>query len=262
MATHDTDPQREQPFHDDTSRTEPDAPPLDDAASNAASLLAGLAESSQPTPNVAETEGHVAAAYAAAPRRPPRPNDKTIENPAVFINATVPLPAPPPSSGHQKLGPAAPPVVSMKGDPTVLGGARLFEALQNQTDPGERARNQLRIYFAAIAGVVVAALIAITALAIQRAPAKTAPASSSSPPPSSSSPPSSAVVAATSPSLTPSVVVVAQPPVTAAPSSTPSSASPTPTVTTTKPAHGRAHGSGSFPSPRPSATFAEPDRHL
>lgn len=245
MPTNDTDPQREQPFHDDTSRTDPDG----DGASDAAALLAGLAEGSQPAPNVPETEGHVAAAYAAAPRRPPRPNDKTIENPAVFINATVPLP-PPPSSSHHKLGPPAPPVVSMKGDPTVLGGARLFEALQNQTEPGERARNQMRIYFAAIAGVVVAALIAITVLAIQRSPKPTA-----------SSPTSSPSAAPVDPS-TASAAVVPQP---TAPIIAPAPSSavvpPTPTVVT-KPTHGRPHGSGTPTSPRPSATFAEPDRHL
>jgi hypothetical protein len=238
-TTNDTDPQREQPFHDDTSRTEPGAPPpTDDAAADAASLLAGL-ESAQPTPS--------AAAYAVPPRRPPRPNEKTVENPGVFINATVPLPQAPPSSGHQKLGPPDPPVVSMKGDPTVLGGARLFEALQNQTNPGERARNQLRIYFAAIAGVVVAALIAVAIMMTARASNNTA---TSSPTPSASA--SSAPTA------------ISTQPIATAATSTPTVTSPTPTATptvTTKPTtHGRPHGSS--PAPRPSGNFAEPDRHL
>lgn len=252
MATNDTDPQREQPIHDDTSRTDPDGA----SASDAAALLAGLAETAQPAPNVPETEGHVAAAYAGAPRRPPRPNDKTVENPAVFINATVPLP-PPPSSSHHKLGPPAPPVVSMKGDPTVLGGARLFEALQNQTDPGERARNQLRVYFAAIAGVIVAALIAITVLVLQRTPkaVTSSSSSSSSSAPSTESPSTPPATAVVTPSTAPTV----------APTPTPSSAAAltaTPPTLTTKPTQGRPHGSASPTSPRPSATFAEPDRHL
>jgi hypothetical protein len=255
MATNDTDPQRDQPFHDDTSRTEPGGPPPPhppDAASNAASLLAGLAESAQPTQDVRETEGHVAAAYAAAPHRPPRPNEKTVENPGVFINATVPLAAPPPSSGRVKLGPPAPPVVSMKGDPTVLGGARLVEAIQNQTDPGERARNQLRVYFAAIGGVVVAGLIAIAVMIVMRPPANPAP---------SPSPPASApTVSSAAPSIDEAdPVATASSPASPTASPAPSAA---PTVTAKPTGHARPRGSSSLPSSRPSGTFAEPDRHL
>ena len=249
-TTNDTDPQREQPFHDDTSRTEPGAPPLTataaaDPSADAAALLAGLAPSPQPTPEVPETEGHVAASYAAAPHRPPRPNDKTIENPAVFINATVPLPQPP-SSGRQKLGPPAAPVVSMKGDPTVLGGARLFEHLANQTDPGERSRNQLKIYLASIAGIVVAALIVIVVLAVAQRSSNT-----------NAAPSASAASAPLPPLPIPSPVVTS----TTAPSAT-TSATPSPTtppVVTTKP-HVRPHGTS--PAARPSGTFAEPDRRL
>jgi len=250
-TTNDTDPQREEPVHDDPTHASRDE-------ANAAALLAGLAESAQPTQDVAETEGHVAAAYAAAPHRPPRANEKTVENPAVFINATVPLPPPShPSSGHQRLGPPAPPVVSMKGDPTVLGGARLFEALQNQTDPGERAKNQMRIYFAAIGGVVIAGLITITVLLVQRAPSNDVP-------PSASATGTNAPPVITSGTSAPVVVESSAPAPTVAtsPAALPSTTTPT-TSTTTAPkasAHGRPHGSST--APRPSGNFAEPDRHL
>ena len=249
-TTNDTDPQREQPIHDDVSRTEPDSASAN--AANAASLLAGLSGDAQPTQDVAETEGHVAAAYAVAPHRPPRPNEKTVENPGVFINATVPLPQPP-SSGHVKLGPPAPPVVSMKGEPTVLGGARLVEALANQTDPGERAKNQLRVWFAAIAGVMVAALIAIAILMSARATTTTTPTVTSAAPTPSVSASAPPIVAATA-----STEIPPSAPATTTPTTTTTT---TTTTATTKPtSHGRPHGSS--PAPRSSGNFAEPDRHL
>lgn len=234
MATNDTDPQRTEPFADDASRTEPGAPPPDAGGDVAASLLADLAKAPLPE-EVAETEGHVAAAYAAAPHRPPRANDKTVENPAVFINATVPLP-PPPSSGRQKLGPPAPSVVSMNAAPTVPGGPRLFDT----TEPGERTRNQTRVILASIAGVVVAALIAIVILVVS-SPAR----------------PPSAVVASpssTPPALSPDPPVVVTPP---PPATIIGSSAPAP-VATTKPTHnGNARPQ---PTSRSSGTFADPDR--
>lgn len=259
MATNDTDPQRTEPYGDDASRTEPGAPPVastpDDASSAAASLLAGLAESAQPIQDVAETKGHVAAAYAAAPHRPPRPNDKTIENPAVYINATVPLNPDPPSSSRQRLGPPAAPFVSMNGAPTVPGGARLLESIERNetTEPGERVKNQMRVVLACIAGVVVAGLIAIGILAlVQRRPPEIAP--------------SPAVVVPSASVMAPSAVAP-QPIVETAPTSTattPSSrsASSPPTLTTKPSAPVRSQGSSTTPTPRPSGTFAEPDRHL
>lgn len=260
MATNDTDPQRTKAFADDGSRTEPGAPPLaDDAAdgpSNAASLLAGLAQSAQPQQDVRETEGHVAAAYAAAPHRPPRANDKTVENPAVFINATVPLPEPP-SSGRQKLGPPAAPFVRMNGAPTVPGGARLFEGIERNetTDPGERTKNQVRLYLACIAGIVVAGLIAVGILVLVQ---RSAPAPSTSIPSPSLAPtvvdPQPVVSVVPSSASSPSSSTTASPPAS-------SPASTIPAVTTKPPPHSRPQGSSS-PSPRHSGNFAEPDRNL
>lgn len=264
MATNDTDPQRTQPFADDASRTEPGAVPVandasPDASSDAASLLASLAETSQPLQDVPETEGHIAAAYAAAPHRPPRPNDKTVENPAVFVNATVPLLDPPPSSSRQKLGPPAAPFVSMNGAPTVPGGARLFEDLQRNetTEPGERAKNQMRIYLACIAGVVVAGLIAVGILTLVQSKSPSTSTSTSSAVPSASA----------APPITPPQPVVTVAPTgtttaTATTTATTAAAapSPAPTVTTKPTTPVRPHGSST--SPRPSGTFAEPDRNL
>jgi len=247
MATNDTDPQRTNPFADDASRTEPGAPPEADASAVAAGLLADLAKTPPPE-QVSETDAHVAAAYAVAPHRPPRANDKTVENPAVFINATVPLP-PPPSSGRVKLGPPAPSVVSMKGALTVPGGARLYEAGQAEiTEPGERARTQMRVLLACIAGVVVAAVIAIVILAI--APARSQPQTTATP----SATPSMNMTAA-SPGVLPSVAPQPSTSVIASPPTAATSAQPThaPNKPHTK-------GSPGSPTPPSSGSFAAPDR--
>jgi hypothetical protein len=241
MATNDTDPQRIPPSEEDASSTDPGAPP-DAAADVAAGLLADLAKTSVPTEEVSETEGHAAAAYALAAHRPPRANDKTVENPAVFVNATVPLPQPP-SSARVKLGPPAPSVVSMNGAPTVPGGARLFE----RTSLGERARKQTRILLASIAGVVVAGLVAILVVgATSSSLPRPAPSSSTSS--SSSAPAASSAVVVETTTATVSAPVV--PPAESFAASSP------PVVSASKPARSaRPHPSG-----RSSGTFAAPDR--
>jgi hypothetical protein len=256
MATNDTDPQAPPPFDTDASSTDPTDPgnPPDAAADVAASLLADLARGSLPRTDVRETEGHVAAAYAARPHHPPRANEKTVENAAVLVNATVPLARPSASASGSAaapagrgLGPPAPSVVSMSGAPTVPG-SRAFE----MTSPGERARYRTRVILASIGGALVAAVVALGLLAVS----SSSSSSSSSPPPrapansaapsTASAPAADLVLPGASIAMPPSVPVSA-----AAPSSNSSNAS-----NSVKPAHG-ARPPRSSPS---SGTFAAPDR--
>jgi hypothetical protein len=214
VATHDTDPQT----------TEPGSPP-DEAqdAENAAALIGNLAKAPLPAEDVRETEGHVAAAYAGAPHRPPRPTDKTVENAAVFVNATVPMSPPTPPD-------------PMRTAPTVAGG----RLLPTVASAAVRERDKRSIVIASVAGAVAAALLALVlVLAFTRAPSSLSSSSSTSAEPA----PSPTPVPMMPPEPTTPVTAVAPTPTTTA------SPKPAPTSST----HTR-------PSAKPSATFAAPDR--
>jgi len=212
VTTNDTDPQS----------TEPGAPP-DDAedAENAAALIGSLAKAPLPAADVRETEGHVAAAYAGAPHRPPRPTDKTVENAAVFVNATVPMSPPTPSD-------------PMRTAPTVAGG----RLLPTVASAAVRERNNRSVIIASVAGAIAAALLALVLVLVF----------TRSPSPSSSS--SASVEPAPSPTPVPWMPPEPSTPVTAV--------APAPTTTSSPKPTSSVHGGR--PSPKPSSTFAAPVR--
>ena len=93
MSTHDTDPHAAPSIKEaDTERRDREG--VDEGSAIAASLLADLARAPLPAPQVSETSGHAAASYAAPAHKPPRAIDTTLEDPAVIVNATAPLPVP------------------------------------------------------------------------------------------------------------------------------------------------------------------------
>lgn len=240
MATHDTDPQRAHaafPSTDDGA-TQPGGAPTDEGSSAIAeSLLADLARAPLPTDNVRETEGHAAAAYAVAPHRPPRANEKTIETAAVVVATTEP--------GDRPL--------PLAEETTVPVGTRLVE-----TTPSARTRSSRRILVASIGGAVAAAAIAVAIVVFGSPPpaptpaptaaAPTTPASIDAlpaPSPAPASSPSTTVSGTASASVTASATTTGSPRTTAKTAPAPR---PTP------PSSAR--------PPRPSGTFAEPDRSL
>ncbi len=252
MATHDTDPHRAQPpfpSHDE-ARTDPGDATTDEGSSAIAeSLLADLARAPLPADNVRETEGHNAAAYAVAPHRPPRANDKTIETAAVVVETTTePLPVPLPATQET----------------TVPGGARLVA-----TVPSERARSSRRIVLASIGGAVVAAAIAILVVVLggpeagSSASTPSSAATAAPPPPAPS--PSAATSASPDPSPSPSIAATT-PPATATTATAASSMTASSTTTAAPRASAKPAGTArpspppSARPPRPPGNFAEPDR--
>lgn len=247
MASHDTDPHRAEPrlASDDETRTDPaDATTDEGSSAFAQSLLADLARAPLPADNVRETEGHAAAAYAVAPHRPPRANEKTIETAAVVIETTEPVPRPLPAAQE-----------------TTVPGARLVA-----TTPSARAKSSRRVVFASIGGAAVAAAIAIGVVvlggpshpAAAPAPATTAssPASVTAPadpPPASPATNSTASTGDPAPAASPSAAAsVSTSSMIATPAAPRPTAKPAPSARPSAPAPAR--------PAKPSGNFAEPDR--
>lgn len=221
MATHDTDPKNDtivSPPDEDRTTMDPASPDEDGSSAFAESLLADLAKAPLPAQDVRETEGHAAAAYAVPPHRPPRANEKTIENAAVVVNTTQPLP---------------------DAEPTVRGGALLVS-----TTPSARAQQQQRrVLYASLGGAVAAAMIALVAVLLVRPRAEAAaPATASAAPstPSAVAVPSVATAPATASAAPDPPARTTSARATSSASKPPAKASPRPS--STRPASTKPHG--------------------
>lgn len=242
MEKNDTDPDGDRAFDDVRDRTEPD-PPRDQPLGEAAELLAKLSDVALPEDRVAETKGHFAAQFAAAPHAPPARRPDGPSEPSVLVNVTAPLPPP---------APAIAPVASPE--------ERMAVVLPRDVDPNttvispHRKRGNARIV--AGAAVFATTVVVIAALASR---STVRPAPSSDPPTSSSA--LTSVSATTVAASTPTVPVassapgVAIPPITAVPSTSVAA-----TASSRIPSLARPHGTSAPPaaSAAPSARAPSP----
>ena len=136
------------------------------SAAEAEALLKDLARVPLAPDGIAETSGQSAAAYAAAPRQPPRAGRDPTLRPSVLVNATMPLPAyvpvqlpTPDESRHAKTIPGILPI-----SPEGLAVAELRREARARSEEARASARRRRNVLAGIFSIIGTATVVAVCL--------------------------------------------------------------------------------------------------